>query len=163
MEKKVVDALKWMVEILGKKNIEYQIAGGFAAKVFGSSRPLNDIDFDISENFFPKILSDVSQYITYGPARLNDGKWDCELITLNYHGQEIDISGVDSMKLSNKERNKWIPYKENFFKNVELDVDGMKLRVIHPRELVAYKQELDGEQQLTDIRATEQYLARNRL
>ena len=48
-QEKTVDALRWIVGILEKKNILYQISGGFAAKLYGSSRPLNDIDIDIHQ------------------------------------------------------------------------------------------------------------------
>ncbi len=125
MEDKTINALQWMVGILNKHKIEYQIAGGFAAKVFGSLRPLNDIDFDIHDNDFSKILPEIKPYIIFGPTRYKDDKWDTELITLNYFGQEIDISGADTLKMSNKERTKWISYGKSSFNAIPLTIGGL--------------------------------------
>jgi hypothetical protein len=158
-EPKTIDALKWIVDIFNKYNIPYRIGGGFAAKIYGSPRPLNDIDFGISEKYFPIILPEISQYITFGPARWNsDGKWDCELITLNYHGQEIDISGTDTSKISNKERTKWIPLADSSTNTLNVNVQGIDVKIMNPRELKNYKKELDGEHQLVDIQAIDNYL-----
>jgi hypothetical protein len=43
----VGNALRWIIGILDRHNIQYQITGGFAAKLYGSSREVNDIDIDI--------------------------------------------------------------------------------------------------------------------
>ncbi len=43
-EQKSIDALRWIVEIFNRHNIPYRIGGGFAAKVYGSTRPLKDFD-----------------------------------------------------------------------------------------------------------------------
>lgn len=82
LEEKTINALRWIVEILNKNKINYQISGGFAGKIFGSKRELHDIDIDISKKDFRKILPEISSYITYGPDHYVDGKWDLELITL---------------------------------------------------------------------------------
>ena len=90
---------------MNKNKIDYQITGGFAGKIFGSKRKLNDIDIDISEENFKYLIPEISEYIIYGPAHHKDVKWDLELITLNYGGQEIDIAGIDKALISNKKRN----------------------------------------------------------
>lgn len=160
---KTLDALTWIIDILNKNKIQYQITGGFAAKLYGSPRDLNDIDIDISEKYFPTILPYISQYITYGPARFTDNKWDLDLITLNHKGQEIDIGGIDTLRISNKERTKWISYPDFIFNTLDIEVEGMFLKVIHPKELIDYKKELDGEHQQLDIRATSEYLVEQSL
>jgi|ERR1035437_1016249 hypothetical protein len=159
IEKKTIDTLRWIVEIFNKHNVPYRIGGGFAAKMYGSARPLNDIDFGIPEKYFPVILPEISKYITYGPARYKDAKWDLELITLNYNGQEIDISGNDTEKMSNKERTKWIPSTSFPYNTLDMQIEGIDIKVMNPIELIEYKKELDGEHQLVDIQAVEDYLA----
>lgn len=104
MEEKTICALRWILEILERHEIEYQITGGFAAKLYGSLCELHDIDIDIPNASMQKILPDVAEYITYGPAHFRDAKWDMQLITLNYKGQEIDIGGIDTLRISNKRR-----------------------------------------------------------
>jgi hypothetical protein len=157
-EKKTIDALHWIVEIFNRHNVPYRIGGGFAAKMYGSARPLNDIDFGIPEKYFSIILPDISKYITYGPKRYKDAKWDCELITLNYHNQEIDISGTETIKMSNKERTKWLSLDESS-DTLSMNAEGIEIKVMNPVELMEYKKELDGDHQLIDIKAVENYLA----
>ncbi|MBI5470347.1 hypothetical protein HY968_03480 [Candidatus Kaiserbacteria bacterium] len=157
MEKKTVDALRWIVNLLNKYGIVYQISGGFAAKLYGSSRPVNDIDIDLSQRHFHVLLPEISQYITYGPARFNDGKWDVELITLNYNGQEIDLSGADDTRITNKERTAWIPYPNDISRALTLTVEGEPIKVMHPRDLALYKSLLDGDHQKSDIDAAIKY------
>lgn len=159
MEKRTTEALRWMVGIFNKHQIPYQISGGFAARVYGSKRPLNDIDFDISERFFHLIVPEISKHIVYGPARFKNEKWDCDLITLNYHGQEIDISGADTIRIHNKERTKWLSFGDAPLNALDMRVDGIDVSVMHPRDLIEYKKELDGEHQLIDIKAAEEYIA----
>jgi hypothetical protein len=151
-------ALKWIVTILNKHKINYQISGGLAGKIFGSKRELNDIDIDISEKDFSKILPEISNYIIYGPARYIDDKWNLKLITLNYHGQEIDICGSDNILISNKNRTKWISFVPNLSKALNIDFDGIWIKVINPKDFIKYKKELDGDHQLEDIQAAEKYL-----
>ena len=160
--KKALEALHWIIGLLEKYEIQYQIAGGFAAKLYGSPRSLNDIDIDIPDNSFSAILSEITPYIIYGPARYKDGKWDCQLITLNYKGQEIDLTGSDTLKISNKDRTKWIPLKTSS-RSLKIRVDGIDLNVIHPQDLIDYKKELDGEHQLEDIKAAQEYLTKGEL
>ncbi|MFZ3019950.1 MAG: hypothetical protein WA051_00265 [Minisyncoccia bacterium] len=162
-EPKTIEALKFMVELFNKHNIPYRIGGGFAAKIYGSSRPLNDIDFGIPDKYFATIFPEISEYITYGPSRYIDGKWDCELITLKYHEQEIDISGTDTMKISNKNRTEWIKHNELSDDGLDICIQGVDVKVMHPRELMKYKMELDGDHQLIDIKATENYLTEHNL
>jgi len=47
--------------------------------------------------------------------------------------------------------------------NVTVKVGGSDVSLIHPRDLAAYKKELDGEHQLVDIEAVEKYLIKNGL
>lgn len=159
-EEKTTNALKWITEILNRKNILYQISGGFAAKIYGSERPVNDIDVDIPEDNFKDILEEVRPYIKSGPRRINDGKWDMDIITLNFKGQEIHIGGAYDAKLSNKERTEWIPIPVDFSKIQKKGIEGILVNVISPEELIKYKQHLDGDHQIEDIEAVKRYLRR---
>lgn len=160
ISQKTTEALRWIVEILVRCKIDYQISGGLAGKIFGSQRKLNDIDIDIPDKYLNEILPEISKYVVYGPERYLDGKWDLELITLNYQGQEIDISGADTLLISNKKRTRWIPLQTDFSKCLNLTLNGVDIKVINPRDLIEYKKELDGEHQLEDIRAAQQYLSK---
>lgn len=104
---KVKEALIGITNILKKHNIPFQIAGGLAAQVYGSTRKLMDIDIDIPEEGFEKIQKEVASFITFGLDRFKSDIWDLQLMALNYCGQEIDLSGAHTTKICNKKAKKW--------------------------------------------------------
>ena len=152
LEEKTKNALIWITDILNRHKVPFQISGGFAAKMHGSPRPLNDIDIDIPKEKFGEIVSDVKEYIIDGPHDFKDKKWDLYLMTLNYHGQEIDIGSVD-IKIYDNESKAWLPFTTNFEKSEWKEVAGIKVPVMPKEELIFYKNFLDGEHQKVDIKA----------
>lgn len=40
-----------------------------------------------------------------------------------------------------------------------MEVEGIKINIISPEELIEYKQHLDGDHQIEDIKASESYLS----
>ncbi|MDO8558607.1 MAG: hypothetical protein Q7S09_05525 [bacterium] len=152
-------AFKWIIGILKKHEVPFQITGGLAAKVYGSNRPLADIDIDIPDDDFPKIMEDVNKFIVYGPAHYNDERWDCKLMTLSFEGQEIDISGADSMKICDARTGEWKSMPTDFLKSVEKEVFGISVPVIPPKALVDYKQMLIGEHQREDIASVSAWIS----
>jgi|ERR1051326_34011 hypothetical protein len=143
----------WIVAILRKHQVPFVISGGLAAKAYGSPRPLNDIDIDIPNKCFVEILEDISPYIVYGPARLTDERWDCELLTLNHEGQDIDLSGGDDLKICDARTGEWKFMPTNFADTEQLEIFGLKVLVISRAALVEYKSMLDGKHQQVDIQA----------
>jgi hypothetical protein len=163
LEEKTKTSLCWIIGVLNKHKINYQISGGLAGKIFGSKRDLNDIDIDISKKDFTKILPDISDYIVYGPNNYIDAKWNLELITLKHNGQEIDISDSDDILISNKDRTKWIHFSTDFSRAIDINLNDIKVKVINPKDFIKYKKELDGEHQTEDIEAAKNYLNENNL
>ncbi len=151
-KKDTKQALEWVVNILKKHEVPFQISGGCAAKIYGSLRELNDIDIDIPQNYFEKILADVKPFVIYGPAQYKDQKWDLYLMTLNYAGQEIDIGSGDA-KISTKDRKEWINFDTDFSKAVKKEFLELEVPVIPKEDLVAYKTLLDGDHQQVDIQS----------
>jgi len=151
-------ALKWIVGLLNKYQIPFQITGGFAGKIYGSERPLNDIDIDIPDKDFSKILEDVREFIIYGPAHFIDERWDCELMTLKFDGQEIDISGATEMKICDARTGEWKQMPTDFTKSVQKEIYGLTVPVISPKDLIIYKSMLIGEHQKVDIKAASAWL-----
>lgn len=82
-------------------------------------------------------------------------------MTLDFHGQEIDISSIDTARMSNKERTAWIEGCGDLLDTVTIECSGLMLSVIKPHDLIAYKKELDGEHQLEDIQAIQEYLLKS--
>ncbi len=161
LQKKTIDALEWIVNILNSKKIPYQISGGLAAKIYGSLRTLNDIDLDIPEDKFVEIYKEIDDYIKTNFQHFNDGKWDVDIITLNYKGQEIDIGGAYNTKVSNQNRTEWIAIPADFSKSLKLNIENIQINVMAPEKLIEYKKHLDGKHQLEDIEAVKKYIINN--
>ena len=91
---RIENALRWIVLLLQKDRVPFQIAGGLAAHLYGAKRPVNDIDIDVPDSAFDQLLPEVREYIVFGPDRYKDSTWDVHLMTLDYHGREIDLTGI---------------------------------------------------------------------
>ncbi|NVN97032.1 hypothetical protein HXX01_02250 [Candidatus Nomurabacteria bacterium] len=168
MEPKTKDALYWIIGILDKHQIPYRIGGGFAAHFYGSDRPINDIDISLSGEYFPVIIKEVSEYITAGPKHYINEKWDCDTLSINYGGQRIDMTDIDTLRMSNKEKTEWHQTKDKYrnFPNIMTNIEGIEVSLMDPRDLVAYKKELADENhlyQLIDIEAVEKYIKENNI
>ncbi len=158
---RIIDALAWITTILDRLEVPYKIGGGFAARIYGSPREVNDIDISLPGSFFDVIVPEVAEYITAGPKQYRNEKWDCRTLSVNYKGQDIDMTDVDTLKMSNLDQSEWFKAKERRLNEaVPVVIHGVPVSLMDPRDLLAYKRELGGEHQAIDIAAVEQYMAR---
>ncbi|MDO8649369.1 MAG: hypothetical protein Q7R81_06335 [Candidatus Peregrinibacteria bacterium] len=152
------DALRWIIAILRKHRIPFQVTGGLAAHFYGSQRPINDIDIDVPEEAISAVVPDVQQYRVFGPARYEDGAWDVFLMTLEYRGQLIDIGGAEGTRIRDGKTSKWTPVHCDLLTANEKQLFGTIVPVVDPHDLIAYKEMLTGEHQQEDIAAVKKYL-----
>jgi len=145
------NAFKWIVNILQKHEIPFQIEGGFASRLYGSNRELADIDISIPENRFDELVPALKDFIIYGPNQYIDKEWDLKLITLTYKGQDIDIAGAYEKKNFDKGNQKWVKIPSNFSKSVYMDVYNLKVPVISKEELIAYKKIIARDVDIVDV------------
>jgi len=150
--RKTKEALKWIVSILRKNKIAFEITGGFASRIYGSKRPLADIDIEVPDKAIPKMQQLTKKYIIYGPKEYKDRNFDLLLMTLSYKGQKIDICGKDSEELYDKKKEKWIKEKINLTKSKPKKVDNLILPIVPLKELIDYKKELGRDVDKKDVR-----------
>jgi len=162
LSSKVLSGLRWITDILDRNNIPYKIGGGFAAKIYGSPREVKDIDISLSGKYFDIIVLEVKEYITDGPKHYLNEKWDCNTLSVNYKGQDIDMTDVDTLKMTTLNQSKWINVKDiRLFDGIVTDINGIKALIMDPRDLIEYKKELGGEHQQVDIEYIQKYLDNN--
>ncbi len=149
--KKTEAAFKWIVNILNEHQIPFQIAGGFAARLYGSTRELADIDIDIPAGRIEDIQEDVKEYIIFGPEMYKDENWDLLLMTLRYEGQDIDISSIDTVKIFNQNTQNWEDGALDFQDTRIHTVFGLDVPVISRENLIKYKSKLLREVDKLDI------------
>lgn len=165
MEQNTFEALKWIVGILDTCHVPYRIGGGLAVHLYGSTRAVNDIDISISGKYFPDIIPYVKKFISTGPKHYLNEKWDCTTLSLDYHGQDIDLTDVDTLLMKDFGGTKWIRNKEIYKKypDVTKELDSIKVKLMNPRVLLEYKQELSGEHQDFDKKFLENYIKSNQV
>lgn len=151
MEKNTETALKWIVNILQKHNIPFQIGGGFAARMYGVKRELADIDIAIPTDKLNELLSEVKDYITYDLRHYLDEKWDCIGMTINYKGQEIDFVGAQGKKIFDEIGNKWITLENDFSNSEYKEIYDIKIPVMPKEKLIMYKSILKRDVDLLDL------------
>jgi hypothetical protein len=156
------NTFRWLVSILKAHDVPFVVAGGLAAKSYGSPRPLNDIDIDIRNEDFPKLLPAIAPYALFGPARYRDEKWDILLATLEHDGQEIDIAGGHDAKLYDDKAGRWVDIPCDFSRSEPREIFGVSVPVVSPEELIAYKSLLNGLHQRVDIEAAVAFLGERR-
>jgi hypothetical protein len=144
-------ALIFMIDLFARLQIPYQITGGLAARFYGCSRPLADIDFDVPEERFGEIASLLNDHIRFGPERFRDASWDLLLMTLDYHGQLVDIGGAYDTHFFDRARSEWRPVRANFSTVSYFEYDGRRVPIVNREELVAYKLGLGREVDLLDL------------
>ncbi len=150
------EAFLWIINILEDKEIKYKISGGFSARLYGVERELADIDIEIIDEDFSKILNEIKDYIIFGPDRYKDAHWDLNLITLNYEGQEIDLASVQA-KIFNNNTKLWELKNtiENWMDsdNFEIkEVFGKKVLIESIKSLKEYKVKLSRDVDLEDLK-----------
>lgn len=150
--KKTSKALQWIVDILNEHQIPFQIAGGLAARVYGSTRELDDIDIDIPEESFAEIKSAVQSHIVFGPEQFNDENWKIFLMTLDYHGQKIDLGGAYKTQIFNQQTQEWEALMCNLSRATLSTVLGVEVPVIPLKDLIAYKTKLAREVDMMDVK-----------
>jgi len=150
-EEKTIIALKWIVGILNNKKIPFRISGGFAAKIYGSTRELADIDIGIETNRFSEIISDIKNYVIEEPGFYKDSQWDLFASTLEYEGQKIDLVSIDLLKFFNKKENRWEDLKHTFSDIEYKEVYGATLPLISKKNLIEYKTKLGRDVDLIDV------------
>ncbi|MCC2666423.1 MAG: hypothetical protein K0S63_339 [Gammaproteobacteria bacterium] len=151
LEEKFIVALKWAVNIFNETKVPFQINGGLAAKIYGSNRPLFDIDFDVPEECFEKILPAFRPYLIYGPERFEDATWDIELMTAKYNDVLVDIGGAYQTKCFDKNKGIWVPCVSDLSQAVHVKIYGLKLPIASKQTLIEYKQKIARTVDLEDI------------
>jgi hypothetical protein len=148
-------AFKWIVGLLQKHSIPFQISGGFAARLYGSKRELADIDIGIPDDRFEELYPDIKQYLIYGPERYLDDEWDLKLMTLKYENQKIDIAGRDEIKIFDKTNKVWVPAHRDLTVSEDREVYGIIVPIIPKEALIAYKKKIMREVDVLDVQALE--------
>ena len=155
MARKIKEAFKWIVQILEKHDVPFQISGGLAARIYGSKRKLNDIDIEVPNSRIKDILPEVNEHIIFGPKRYVGEGFDVFTLELRYKKEVIDITGCDSGKLFDPKKKRRTKDKVNLSKAIKKRVFGILVPVVSKKNLIKYKKKLMREVDVVDLGSLE--------
>ena len=135
-------AFGWIINLLRKHKIQFQIAGGLAARAYGARRELADIDIDIDTKDFKRLNKLLVGHIVYGHTRYRDHNWNAILMTARYENQLIDLVDKQSVKIFDHDTKRWIPYHSHFSTSVRKKIFDLIVPVENRNDLVWNKRAL---------------------
>lgn len=151
MNKNSEEAFNYIIYVLRKNKLEFRVTGGLAANIYGSKRELVDIDIEVKNKDINLIFKQVKKYVIFGPGNYKDREFNLLLLTLNYKGQKIDISGIYNYYLFNKKTKKWQKERINLSNSVKMKVYDKIVPVIYKKDLIKYKNKIRRKVDIIDI------------
>lgn len=144
-------ALAWVVDLLQRHGISFQAVGGLAARAYGATRPLVDLDFYIPMERFPELLPEISPYVVWGPEHFRDESWDVTFVKLSYAGQPIEFGDRTRAYFFDRSAGAWMRQEIDFERSIWCEVLGVRVPVIPRAELIAYKRQLGRDVDRLDL------------
>jgi len=146
---KIGQALRWIVSLLHRYAIAYQICGGTAAKAYGAMRPLVDIDMYASlqeSPYFQVFLDEIQPYLMRAWTPYLSASWDMLYLALNYRGMQIEIAeSTTNPRFYNHRDGRWEDQPIDFAASTRTYLYGVEVAIMPKDELLAYKAVLDRE------------------
>ena len=153
-QQKYKEALKWIVKILKKENIRFNILGGLAAYAYGSKRILFDIDLSMSYKDMKKLTKITKKYVVEEPWKgtSSTSLWKGGYMELNYKGIAIEIGETENTKFLNKNTKKWEKFPDGLKNSINKKVLGLILPIMPKKDLINYKSKLKRDVDLIDLK-----------
>lgn len=145
------DALTWIVRLFEEKGVPYQLVGGLAARAYGATRPIVDVDFYVSADGFERIEPDLEPYFLRPPSRYEDEDWSLTFSRVEYAGQAIELGIAEGAKFKDHSRGTWEDAAIDFDAGVRKELFGVELQVMPRSQLISYKEKLGREVDRQDL------------
>jgi gamma-glutamylcyclotransferase (GGCT)/AIG2-like uncharacterized protein YtfP len=143
--------LRRVTAALGEHAIPAQAAGGLAARAWGGSRDLVDLDFYVPDDVLPEAARRLGRWLVRGPERVRTGLWDVSLVVLEVEGRCVELGGADTGRYRDVKAGAWRPADVDFPAGVRRTVLGVAVDVMPLEALLAYKSALRREVDLVDL------------
>ena len=147
-------ALKWIVGILKKNRIQFNVLGGLAAYAYGSRRMLIDIDLSMSRKNMEKLSKLTERYVVEFPWDIasSTSLWKGYYMELNYKGIAIEIGESENTQYLNKKTKKWERFPAGLRESVTKKVLGVNVPVMPKNNLISYKSKLMRKVDVIDLK-----------
>jgi len=143
-------ALVWITELLRSNNVPFQVIGGLAARAYGSTRPLRDIDLYVPGDRLEQVAMLAAEYVVRGPWHQRDERWDIAFMALDYGGQRIELGGAEGRYYDSKAAC-WRLADIDFERSELREVFGVTTPLMPREQLIEYKRRLGRPVDLVDL------------
>lgn len=151
-EQSIHAALDWLVSLLSRQHVPYQVVGGLAAQAYGATRPLVDIDLYIPFDQAQAAIEEMQPYIVRQPLSHRSLAWDLIYLALEYQDVYIEIGDSSTAPcFYNKIDQCWQPQVIDYAASNTVRLYGVDLAVMPKAELIRYKTMLDRDVDHKDI------------
>ena len=151
-EERVAAALAWIVAALKRHAVPHQLVGGLAARAYGATRAVVDIDFYVPLDQAASLLAELRPYLIWGPAHFVDAAWDITFLKLDYLGQRVEFGDSSSRPgFFNRREGRWQVQHIDYSRGQLMDVFGVEVPVMPRDELIRYKRDLGRDVDLRDV------------
>ena len=150
--KKVGEALAWIVGVLERHGVPYQVVGGLAARAYGAVRPIVDVDLYMPFDQAEDALEEIRPYVVWGPEHHAGDEWDLTFLKADFRGQRVELGDPSSVpRFFDRSKGHWVPQRVDYDAGVRIDVLGVWAWVMPEEELVPYKLALGREVDFDDV------------
>lgn len=153
-QKNYQEAFKWVVNLLDKHKIKFNVIAGLAAHVYGAKRSFNDIDLSMNLKDMKKLEKLSKMYITEKPHNsMSSNKiWTGYLMKLKYKRIMIEITESEKTKIFNKKTKKWEKFPAGLKNSVNKKIFGISVPIMPKQNLIDYKSKLNFPKDKLDLK-----------
>lgn len=152
-------ALRWCVDLFDRCGAEFQVVGGLAARAYGASRPLVDLDFYVSSARYTDVIRAAGARCIWGPRAHRGEHWDLTFAKLRHKGVPIELGDPADARYFDRVRDEWVEQAVDFARSEIRELLGIPVSVMPREQLIEYKRGLDRDvdrldlEQMTDSRS----------
>ncbi|HLG62701.1 MAG TPA: hypothetical protein VKY19_12250 [Ktedonosporobacter sp.] len=141
---KIGQALNWIISLLNRHHVPYQIVGGLAAKAYGATRPLVDIDIYVPMEQAQAAIEEMKPYVVREPLPHKSDSWDLIYMALEYDNIWIELGDTTTNpSFYNRRDQRWEPQIIDFARSNTINLYGTEVHIMPKDELISYKAMLD--------------------
>lgn len=150
MTERAAGALRWIVGLLRSHAVPFQVVGGLAARAYGSTRPLVDIDLYVPDDRLEEIALLTADYVVRRPAHHRDSHWNITFMALDFQGQRIELGGAGG-EYHDSESACWRSAEVDFEASEVRKLFGVSVPVMPRAQLVECKRRLGRPVDVEDV------------
>ncbi|MBF8221870.1 nucleotidyltransferase family protein [Halomonas sp. 328] len=147
------EATQWIVSLLKKRQIPFLVCGGLAARGYGATRALNDIDLFVPGEHFDAVVEAGQAFISKPARHYREAGWDLTYVQFKHSGIKIEVGSAHDPRIFDTHRQEWVALEIDFSRYRTVRLLGMELPLMLDEDLIRYKSALSRPVDLEDIRA----------